>query len=83
MAWWGIALAQGPNYNDSFMSPNRSAAAWAAIDRATAELDDETGRARLRRGPCDTRYAAEAPEDRSGSTPPTWPPWARSTTVPR
>ncbi len=30
LAWWGIALCQGPNYNDPVMTEERSAAAWAA-----------------------------------------------------
>lgn len=42
MAWWGIAYAQGPNYNASRMNAAREAAAWGAIQRAVAELDDET-----------------------------------------
>lgn len=42
MAWWGIAYAQGPNYNASRMNAAREAAAWDAIERAVAELDDET-----------------------------------------
>lgn len=42
MAWWGIAYAQGPNYNASHMNAAREAAAWVAIQRALAELDDET-----------------------------------------
>ena len=42
MAWWGIAYAQGPNYNASRMNAARQAAAWDAIQRAIAELDNET-----------------------------------------
>lgn len=42
MAWWGIAYAQGPNYNASRMNAAREAAAWEAIQQAIAELDDET-----------------------------------------
>jgi len=42
MAWWGIAYAQGPNYNASRMNDAREAAAWNAIQRALAELDNET-----------------------------------------
>ncbi|MGB0767341.1 MAG: tetratricopeptide repeat protein [Phycisphaeraceae bacterium] len=42
MAWWGIAYAQGPNYNASNLNPARRAAAWDAIQRAIAELDRET-----------------------------------------
>ncbi|MGB1124714.1 MAG: tetratricopeptide repeat protein [Phycisphaeraceae bacterium] len=42
MAWWGIAYAQGPNYNASGMNAAREAAAWQAIQRAIAELDNES-----------------------------------------
>ncbi|MBX2852226.1 MAG: tetratricopeptide repeat protein [Phycisphaeraceae bacterium] len=42
MAWWGIAYAQGPNYNGSKMNAAREAAGWDAIQRALAELDNET-----------------------------------------
>lgn len=42
MAWWGIAYAQGPNYNASRMNVAREAAAWDAIQQALAQLDDET-----------------------------------------
>ncbi|MEM1355097.1 MAG: tetratricopeptide repeat protein [Planctomycetota bacterium] len=42
MAWWGVAYAQGPNYNASGMNPARASAAWKAILRAQYELDDET-----------------------------------------
>lgn len=42
MAWWGIAYAQGPNYNASSMNDAREAAAWDAIQRALIELDNET-----------------------------------------
>jgi len=42
MAWWGVAYAQGPNYNDSGMNPARQQAAWAATLKALAQLDDET-----------------------------------------
>ena len=42
MAWWGIAYAQGPNYNASRMNDAREAAAWDAIQRALLELDNES-----------------------------------------
>ncbi len=42
MAWWGIAYAQGPNYNSSHMNDAREATGWLAIQRALAELDNET-----------------------------------------
>lgn len=42
MAWWGVAYAQGPNYNASGMNEARQAAAWQATQKALAQLDDET-----------------------------------------
>lgn len=42
MAWWGVAYAQGPNYNDANMNQARMVAAWKAVLRAQVELDDET-----------------------------------------
>ncbi len=42
MAWWGIAQAQGPNYNDWIMPESRTLAAWDAIQRAQQALNNET-----------------------------------------
>ena len=42
MAWWGIAYAQGPNYNASKMNAARAEAAWEATQKAVAALDNET-----------------------------------------
>jgi len=64
MAWWGISYAQGPNYNDPMMSPARSAAAWQALQRAEAELDDETPVERALVEALGSRYADPAPEER-------------------
>ena len=36
MAWWGIALANGPHINNPHMSPAQSQAAWDALKRALA-----------------------------------------------
>ncbi|MDX2031007.1 MAG: hypothetical protein SF339_10080 [Blastocatellia bacterium] len=35
MAWWGIALAVGPNYNESQIDPDRLLAADRALEKAT------------------------------------------------
>ena len=64
MAWWGIAYAQGPNYNDSMMTPPRNEAAWAALQQAKAALDDETPKERALIEALDQRYASPAPKDR-------------------
>lgn len=34
MAWWGIALCNGPHINNPAMDEQRSAAAWAAVEKA-------------------------------------------------
>lgn len=65
MAWWGIAYAQGPNYNDPMMNANRSAAAWDALQRALAELDDEAPVERALVEALEARYAETPPEDRT------------------
>ncbi|MHC5063604.1 MAG: tetratricopeptide repeat protein, partial [Planctomycetota bacterium] len=65
MAFWGVAYAQGPNYNDPVMSEDRSVAAWEATQRALAELDDETPLERALVEALSHRYARPEPEDRS------------------
>src|SRR6478672_13174418 len=34
MAWWGIALANGPHINNPVMTKERAAAAWEALTKA-------------------------------------------------
>ncbi len=65
MAWWGIAYAQGPNYNDPVMTGNRSKAAWDALQKALAALDDEQPAERALVEALTHRYADPAPEDRT------------------
>ena len=36
MAWWGYALAVGPNYNESTIDPARMKAAVEAVQKAQA-----------------------------------------------
>lgn len=36
MPWWGVALARGPNFNDTNISPAREMAGYRAITRALA-----------------------------------------------
>ncbi|MEM7674516.1 MAG: hypothetical protein AAF449_00785 [Myxococcota bacterium] len=64
MAWWGIAYAQGPNYNDPGMTPARSQAAWDALNKAQVALDDETPRERALIEALGARYANPPPQDR-------------------
>lgn len=65
MAWWGIAYAQGPNYNDPEMTEQRSAAAWAALQNALERMDDETPAERALIEALAHRYENPAPEDRT------------------
>jgi tetratricopeptide (TPR) repeat protein len=66
MAWWGIALCEGPNYNDYVMSGERSAAAWAALQEARARLEFAAPLERELIRALSARYASPWPEDRSG-----------------
>jgi len=65
MAWWGVAYAQGPNYNDPAMTSNRSVAAWEALQRALAELDDESPAERAFVEALEARYRSPEPKDRT------------------
>jgi len=66
MAWWGVSYAQGPNYNDAAMSRQRSEAAWAALEKARAEIDDESAIERALVEALAHRYASPpAPKDRA------------------
>jgi tetratricopeptide (TPR) repeat protein len=65
MAWWGVAYAQGPNYNDPIMTENRSAAAWEALQHALDRIDNETPAERALIEALTHRYENPAPEDRT------------------
>lgn len=64
MAWWGVAYAQGPNYNDPVMTEKRSAAAWTALQNALRRIDDELPAERALIEALAQRYDDPAPEDR-------------------
>jgi hypothetical protein len=42
MAYWGVALANGPHYNNSVMSADQSKAAWNALQQALMRIDNTT-----------------------------------------
>lgn len=65
MAWWGIAICEGPNYNDPVMTPERSAAAWAALQEALARIDNTTPPERDLILALSQRYDNPWPKDRS------------------
>lgn len=73
MAWWGVALCNGPHINNPVVPPERAKAAWEALSKARA-LRDKAGAAEQAlidalsrryadpppgdRGPLDAAYAA-------------------------
>src|SRR5690242_10142691 len=63
MAWWGIALAAGPNYNDPG-NPERDRRAWEALQKAVAARDKVTERERAYVDALAKRYTKEPPPDR-------------------
>jgi tetratricopeptide (TPR) repeat protein len=64
MAWWGVALCQGPNYNDVEMTDARSSAAWEAMQKALALIDHATPVERALIEALSHRYARPWPKDR-------------------
>jgi tetratricopeptide (TPR) repeat protein len=64
MAWWGVSYAQGPNYNDPIMNPNRNAAAWSALQKAQARIDNTTPVERALIEALAHRYEDPAPKKR-------------------
>ncbi len=67
MAWWGVALVQGPHINDPTMSPERSERAHEALEtarRLLAEGAPATGAERALLEALAARYAWPAPDDR-------------------
>ncbi len=66
MAWWGVALAAGPNYNDPIMTEERSMAAWDGLQKALARIENTTPAERALVQALSHRYARPWPEDRAG-----------------
>jgi len=65
MAWWGVSVCEGPNYNDPEMTEKRSTAAWAALQKALEHIDKTTPAERALIEALTRRYADPWPEDRS------------------
>ena len=64
MAYWGIALCNGPHINNPVMTPAQSKAAWEAIEKAMARIKGATELEASLINALAKRYAAEPPEDR-------------------
>ncbi|MEW6251895.1 MAG: hypothetical protein AB1716_14720 [Planctomycetota bacterium] len=64
MAWWGVALANGPHINNPVMEPERSQAAWAALREAQARVATASAVEQDLIAALAARYADPAPADR-------------------
>lgn len=65
MAWWGVALVNGPHINNPAMSPKQAMTSWEGMTRAR-ELAAQ-GASDIEKALIEAlaqRYAAEQPEDR-------------------
>ena len=64
MAYWGEALSAGPNYNNASMDEARSRRAHEALEKARANVDDESPAEQALVTALEKRYAWPPPEDR-------------------
>ncbi len=64
MAFWGVALVNGPHINNSAVSPEQSATAWEAISRAGEAGSAGTPVERALIEALTKRYAAATADDR-------------------
>ena len=66
MAWWGIAYAHGPHINNAAVTPEREAAAFAAVTEARRQAaENGTAVERALIEALSARYASPQPPDRS------------------
>ena len=63
MAWWGYALAVGPNYNESVVDPARMKAAVDAVEKAKALSGSASEAERAYIGALATRFSLAANTD--------------------
>ncbi|GMU22805.1 MAG: hypothetical protein AMXMBFR13_28890 [Phycisphaerae bacterium] len=64
MAYWGVALANGPHINNPVMPPDRSTAAWKALQQAIERRANASPTERALIDALAARYANPAPKDR-------------------
>jgi len=65
MAWWGIAIANGPHINNPIVTPSRAKAAWEALGKARAAAGAATEAERALIEALGSRYANPQPDDRA------------------
>lgn len=64
MAFWGVAVANGPHINNPAVPPERAKAAWEALNRARGLADRASSVERALIETLASRYADPQPEDR-------------------
>lgn len=64
LAWWGVALANGPHINNPIVTTERSQAAWAALQEAVARRAHANACEQALIDALGARYANPAPDDR-------------------
>jgi tetratricopeptide (TPR) repeat protein len=64
MAWWGIALVNGPHINHPIVPPKKAAAAWDALTKAQAVAAKASPVEQALIRALSKRYANPQPEDR-------------------
>ena len=64
MAYWGIAVANGPHINNPVLPPDRAKAAWEALARAQAAAAGASPVEKALIVALSARYASPPPEDR-------------------
>lgn len=65
MAWWGIALCNGPHINNPTLPPKRARDAWRALEKAVALKDQASPMERALIEALAERYEAKPSEDRA------------------
>ena len=66
MAWWGVALVQGPHINFAAVPPERATTAWQALQNARVRAPRATARERALIDALGARYTDPQPADRRG-----------------
>ena len=64
MAWWGVAIANGPHINNPVVPPERAKAAWDALAAAKALATGASPVEQALIRAAESRYADPQPEDR-------------------
>ena len=64
MAWWGVALVNGPHINFPVVPPDKAEVAWEALTRARQLVAGATEREQALIDALGKRYADPQPEDR-------------------